>query len=202
MNLWNLRAPLYNFFRKPWPLNVILKKETRHIRELLAGIDFDNGRVLDVGCGVGHSSHLLLGTQQVFAIDKSHRMAARAVRIGAKNVIVAEANFLPVTDNSFDMILAIGLTKYLTTLPQFFAEIKRAGKPDLFFLCTSSPPGIFSLLRNVGGSKVYRRSSEKIIETAKEAGISFLAQRHFFSQDAFLFQILKENPFRGAKSDA
>lgn len=202
MNLWNLRAPLYNFFRKPWPLNIILGKETRNIRELLAGVHLYDGKVLDVGCGVGHSSHLLPGAWQVFAMDKSRRMAARAARAGTKNVAAAEADFLPVADNSFDVILAIGLTEYLASLPKFFAETKRSGKNNSLLLCTSSPPGIFSLLRNLGGSKIYQRAPKKIIQTAANAGLALLAQRHFFSQDAFLFQILKENPFLGAKSDS
>ncbi len=201
MNLWNLRASLYNLFRKPWPLNFILNKETLNIRELLAGVNLDDGKALDVGCGVGYSSHLLPGAWQVFAMDKSRRMAARAVRTARRNVAAAEADFLPVADNSFDIILAIGLTEYLTSLSHFFAGTKRAGKHNSFLLCTSSPPGIFSLLRNIGGSKIFQRRSIQVIKAAQDAGLAFLEQRHFFSQDAFLFQILKENPYRAVTSD-
>ncbi len=202
MNLWNLRAPIYDFFRKPWPLNIILKKETKHVQELLANVNPGGSIALDIGCGIGHSVTFLPGAWQVFAFDKSLQMAKRARRSGLKNVAVADAEFLPVKDDSANVILAIGLTEYLRSLQHFFAEIRRVGKNSSLLLCTSSPPGIFSMLRNIGGSKIYQRASVKVIETAQDAGNSLLSQRHFFTQDAFLFQIFKKNPLEAPKSDA
>lgn len=196
MNLWNLRAPFYRIFRKPWPLNAILKKESQLVHELLTTIEHGGGRALDIGCGIGHSMCFAPASFHIFGMDKSQRMVKTAAHSGISNILCADAEHLPLRNNSFDLILAIGLSEYLQALHRIFRQVKRTGKKESLLILTSSPPGFFSILRNLTGSKIIPRPASEIIRIAQSEGLSLISQKHFFSQDAFLFQISKKYRIR------
>jgi len=189
MNLWNLKAPLYNLFRKPWPLSRILGRETENIQELLRLFPQQEGSGLDIGCGTGRSMQLIAGTKKMLGFDGSFVMAKQAVQNTNHPVVVADALTLPFSAKSFSLITAIGLLEYLDDIEDFFAGCAAVLKPDGYMLVTSSPPGLFTSLRRASGNRINPRKADAVIETAGRFHFALIKKKFCFSQEVFLFSL-------------
>lgn len=105
------------------------------------------GDLLDVGCGPGMLIRELIDSRatdfRITAVDHSQEMAyACAHRIaGAHNarVIVGCAEAMPFSDESFDVVLAMGVLEY-ANVSAALAEISRVTRPDGLVLATMLNP--------------------------------------------------------------
>ncbi len=189
MNIWNLKAPLYNLFRKPWPLNRILIRETVNFEALLQLVTPRGGTALDIGCGTGRSMKLSGDSMNFIGLDGSFNMAKQAAQNTNCPVVVADALTPPFSENSFSLVTVVGLLEYLDDLEVFFTSCAAVLKQGGHLLVTGSPPGLFTSLRRVGGTKIHPRKAVVIIETAKRYNFALVDKKSCFSQDAFLFGV-------------
>ena len=186
MNVWQAKAFIYDFLRKPWPFNRILATEYKINSMMLEMVPGETGRALDIGCGVGYST-TLLNTFESYAIDISFNMAKRAAS-KTKNVIVADAHRLAFRERSFDIVSCIGLSEYLSLLWHLRDSIAAVLKPKGFLLITSSPKNLYGYARIIGGAKLFLRHNSDVKNCFEASGFKLVEQHHIFSMDTFLFQ--------------
>lgn len=115
--------------------------------------------VLDVGCGDGvHIQQLLAdeGRFRVAGIDYSARALASAMQLkGDWLPIHADAQHIPFSDNSFDVVISFGVQAYLPDPDRGFAELVRVARPGGLIGVWYAPPRrgpagmLFSLTRRV-----------------------------------------------------
>jgi SAM-dependent methyltransferase len=82
------------------------------------------GRVLDLGCGVGHSFHLLEPRETV-GVDADPAALAGQDR----ETVVADMRDLPFADASFDSVLAVQSLEHVPDGPRVLAEAGRVIAP-------------------------------------------------------------------------
>ena len=103
--------------------------------EALEWLEFDvNDKVLDVGCGTGFGTRGLLEyTENVYALDQSiHQMEKAFEKFGKQDQVtfhMGDAERLPFTNNTFDIIWSSGSIEYWPNPIQGLKEIRRVAKP-------------------------------------------------------------------------
>lgn len=100
-----------------------------------------NQTILDVGCGPGNYCKFLSEAGfNVTGVDYSEEMIKRAKKNAPKaKIMVGDGYNLPFKDNSFDIVLCIGVLTCVSDYKKFAEEIKRVTKKILI---------ISTLLRN------------------------------------------------------
>jgi SAM-dependent methyltransferase len=83
------------------------------------------GRVLDLGCGVGHSFHLLAPRESV-GVDRN----AQALAGQQRETHVADMRALPLPDSSFASVLSVQSIEHVPDPERVLAEIVRVLAPD------------------------------------------------------------------------
>lgn len=83
------------------------------------------GRVLDLGCGVGHSYHLLAGRETV-GVD----IDARALEGQARETHVADMRALPFADAKFASVLSVQALEHVPDPERVIAEAARIVADD------------------------------------------------------------------------
>ena len=83
------------------------------------------GRVLDLGCGVGHSYHLLMPRETV-GVDIDERALAGQSR----ETVVADMRRLPFADASFSSVLSVQSLEHVPDPERVVAEAARVLDPD------------------------------------------------------------------------
>ncbi|MCW8334828.1 malonyl-ACP O-methyltransferase BioC [Vibrio sp. SCSIO 43135] len=95
--------------------------------------DLSGTTVVDLGCGTGYFSEQLLAKgAEVICIDLSSQMLEQAnQRCGSEKVqyVLADAECLPLADNSVDFVFSSLALQWCTDLAVPLAEIKRIVKP-------------------------------------------------------------------------
>jgi ubiquinone/menaquinone biosynthesis C-methylase UbiE len=104
-----------------------LKYHKRIIREMMEGID---GKILDVGCGVGIISDLY-PERDITGIDVSSGM----LRHHKGKHRLASATDIPFRDNSFDSVVCRSVLHHIPETNQALNEIQRVLKPGGRFVC-------------------------------------------------------------------
>lgn len=83
------------------------------------------GRVLDLGCGVGHS-YARLAPRETVGVD-----VASAVLVGQqRETVVADMRALPFEDGSFASVLAVQSIEHVPDPDRVLAEVTRVLRPD------------------------------------------------------------------------
>jgi cytosine/adenosine deaminase-related metal-dependent hydrolase/ubiquinone/menaquinone biosynthesis C-methylase UbiE len=173
-------------------LSPLLNLEERFLRTLLP--DLNGLSVLDVGCGTGRWLRALALRKPgvLVGIDNSPAMLARAVsKCGTfSDLILGEATSLPVSDSSFDLVLASFVVSYIGDLDSFASELRRVTRTGArVFLSdlhpeTSAACGWRRAFR-IGDSSIEldtrNWSLEQVVSCFEEAGFTAtcLAEPHF-----------------------
>ena len=98
----------------------------RHVAAYaLAEPDLGPGRVLDLGCGVGHSFHLLAPRDTV-GLD----IDARALAGQERPTVVADMRAVPFPDRSFMSVLSVQSLEHVPDPERILAEAARVLEPD------------------------------------------------------------------------
>jgi SAM-dependent methyltransferase len=98
----------------------------RHVAAYAAAAELlpPHGNVLDVGCGTGHSYHLLEPRETV-GVD----VAAEALRGQRRRTIVADMRDLPLPDASFTSFLSVQSIEHVPDADRALAEARRVLEP-------------------------------------------------------------------------
>lgn len=99
-------------------------------RRYYASLDLDAGdRVLDVGCGTGRSTRVLLDrTPNVDGIDLTPEQVGVAVskpELAAARFAIGDAERLPYRDDTFDAVVSIGVLQHLPDPDAALREARR-----------------------------------------------------------------------------
>lgn len=168
---WQHKSPAFsNQYVTFWgipltPVGWFLKARHKKIAKMLPSIP--GSKFLDVGCGSGiFMEEAIRQGKYAIGIDYSAEMIETARKNLSKyptssyELIVGQAQKLPLPKNSVDIVLASGLTDYLTKneTAEFFKEIKRILKKDGHVIITfPKKSSIYAFLRRGTGLK-FRQS--------------------------------------------
>jgi SAM-dependent methyltransferase len=160
-----------------------------------------NGSVLDVGCGAGHSYHLLEPRETV-GVD----VAAEALRGQQRRTIVADMRELPLPDASFASYLAVQSIEHVPDADRALAEARRVLEPGgtaVFVtpnrLTFGRPDEIIDPYHDVEYDQHELRAlCERFFETVQLHGL-FGSERYLLlieAQRRRLDQLLRRDPLR------
>lgn len=96
-------------------------------------------RVLDIACGTGYGAEILrnAGARSVISIDRS----TAALRFAQTRYFLiascADAHYLPLTAESFDVVVSLETIEHLDDVPKFLLECFRVLKGDGFLLLST-----------------------------------------------------------------
>jgi SAM-dependent methyltransferase len=89
--------------------------------------------ILDVACGSGYGSHMLCqaGAKSVLGIDISSESINYASRFAedAVKFVQGDAQYLDLSDDSFDLVVSFETIEHTVNPKQFLSEVKRVLKP-------------------------------------------------------------------------
>ena len=149
------------------PVNLFLHSRRGKILTLAGEVT--SKKILDVGCGSGvFMAEFIKRGAHVTGVDYSERMLKEAVKqlnqfkISKSKYLLknADAVKLPFKDKKFDIVLATGLTDYLTNAENrlFIKEAKRVLKPKGIIIVSFPVEGSpFSFLRKGAGLKIRQK---------------------------------------------
>ena len=83
------------------------------------------GRLLDLGCGIGHSYHLLEPRETV-GVD----ISAEALAGQGRETVVADMRELPFADSEFSSVLSVQSLEHVPDPERVLAEVARVLEPD------------------------------------------------------------------------
>ncbi|MBN7820679.1 methyltransferase domain-containing protein [Bowmanella yangjiangensis] len=138
------------------------------------------GLVLDIGCGTGRITQLLARRcEQVIGMDLAEGMARFAAQAHANSAhfVVADAEQLPLADNSLDGVFSSMALQWCLPLTQVFKELARVLKPGAKGLLTIMVDGSLKELHQgwqaIGEPAHANRfcSSQHLLESAHKAGL-------------------------------
>ena len=121
----------YNYNPRFWTDTVAHIKDFYHLD--------DNSKILDIGCAKGYMMHdlsLLIPGAEIKGVDVSNYAKENAIESMQDNIVVANANNLPFTDDYFDLVIAINTLHNLPLIDckQAFREINRVTKNNSFVM--------------------------------------------------------------------
>jgi SAM-dependent methyltransferase len=102
-----------------------IEKRTNLVKSLLPM----GGLVLDVGCGTGQLAAAIAAQgYDVFGVDLSASMVARARARGLSGTYAGVTTALPFADNSFDLALTVATLHHLETTERVAATVSEMGR--------------------------------------------------------------------------
>eukprot|EP00871_Galdieria_phlegrea_P005199 jgi/Galph1/5680/GphlegSOOS_G4321.1 len=101
--------------------------------------------ILDIGCGCGHVRQALSGVsgiKRIVASDLSEHCVRKTLEIAKKELqdgvetigVVADEEFIPFEQHSFDMAISCLSMHWINDLPGFLSQLNKVLKPDGLFL--------------------------------------------------------------------
>lgn len=136
--------------------HAILQQEVgRRLVERLDYIRLIPERILDLGAGTGLITQLLKKRyrhSQIVAIDHAHAMLRQAYQKDSwwsrQHYCCANAHFLPLADNSMDLIVSNLMLHWCNEIPQVLREVHRVLRPNGMFMFATLGPMTLHELRN------------------------------------------------------
>jgi ubiquinone/menaquinone biosynthesis C-methylase UbiE len=107
----------------------------------------NNWKILDVGCGNGTFSYYLDKEANIVCTDFSRSLIKKNP---CKNkAIIADANYLPILENTFDLVFEANMLHHIKNLNQVLKEIARVSKKYIVIIepnMWNLPIFVYSLL--------------------------------------------------------
>lgn len=104
------------------------KEPSKYITDVLDSFDLKNKNCIDIGCGGGrYTRYLKEKGSNVLAVDKYSEMIAD-VNSQKINFINCSMDKIPVKDNSYDLVLSIGVLHNAVTISEFKKSIKEISR--------------------------------------------------------------------------
>lgn len=88
-----------------------------------------NNRILDIGCGNGYVSSILISQNEVIGLDLS-RLALMQAKMVGLNTVLSDLTILPFKDRSFDVVLALDILEHLFDPVSLLKEANRVLRKD------------------------------------------------------------------------
>lgn len=145
---------------------VLQRQVAEHLRERLELTTVEPNIILDMGAGTGILTKKIIQEYPkatIIAMDMSEQMLQRATfnlreksilqkikqpfRPKKKTLICADANQIPLADNSVDLLVSNLMLQWCDDLDAVLAEFKRVLKPDALLMVTSFGPDTLKELR-------------------------------------------------------
>ena len=161
--------------------------------------DFKVG--LDIGCHTGQLLYCLRGTEKIetlFQCDISEKFISHA----KKDAFVGDEEFLPIKDNSLDVVLSNLSLHWVNDLPGTLIQIRRTLKKDKLFLASLFGGSTLFELRDAlitAEIEVLGGASPRVSPFVDMENAGGLLQRAGFSLpvvDTDLISVVYENPMK------
>ena len=196
MNSWRIKSVVYSAAFRFFPFSLIRAREHANLQRLFAAIDPHPTDVIDIGSGVGGGLFWDTSTIYTTCVDSAlfmiRRLSPETFRI------VAAAGLLPLRPRSQRVMTAVGLLEYLPNQESFIAEASRILKIEGYLLLTVAPKGLWSLLRNALGNRIYPVRLKQWDEVMKRCGFTALHRDRSLMQHQMLYRFVqsasKTNP--------
>jgi SAM-dependent methyltransferase len=117
----------------------LFHEAANRLTDRLLDVSRDFPMALDLGCHSGQVGRLLSGHKKIGTLvqaDVSPRMATLACSTTGRPTLVADEEFLPIAENSLDLVISNLSLHWVNDLPGALAQIRRAIKPDGLLLAT------------------------------------------------------------------
>lgn len=147
---------------------------------LLRDLTFEGKRLLDVGSGVGRMARFVRNQPEVIVgVDLSYQM----LRVARKRIgndaraafIQCDAEFLPFSANSFDLVTCLGLFEYVGDIQPYLKEFFRVTAANGHLLFTCHNKDSFQRLHNRFYSTVDHHGDE-VGRLVRSSGYTLLRQ--------------------------
>nr|QNO41769.1 ubiquinone biosynthesis O-methyltransferase, mitochondrial [Methanosarcinales archaeon ANME-2c ERB4]QNO42746.1 ubiquinone biosynthesis O-methyltransferase, mitochondrial [Methanosarcinales archaeon ANME-2c ERB4] len=107
------------------------------------------GKILEIGCGMGHFSNYCHNSKRsVVSVDIGKSKMKMKNRYPFLSFVQADAEELPLKNNSFDVVLSIDLIEHLFDQNSHFKEVNRILKDGGLYII-KTPNKIYDLLVNI-----------------------------------------------------
>ena len=115
-------------------------------------------KILEIGCGIGHFSNYCYNSKRSIVsldINKSNMERAKK-KCPILSFVQADAEELPLKDDSFDVVVSIDLIEHLFDQESHFKEVNRILKNDGVYII-KTPNKIYDLLVNIPYFMIIKR---------------------------------------------
>lgn len=122
------------------------------LKELIASLDCEQSKILDIGCGTGVFISPLVeyGYKNLYGIDSPHDYIKKAIERGYKQIdTIEDLNYdkLPYQDQFFDAVISKDVFEHLLNPSFVLTEVARVLKPNGLFLF--HVPNHFPLVKRI-----------------------------------------------------
>ncbi len=129
--------------------------EKRSLMQYLSELDIIDGeKVIEISIGTGRNIKYLNPQAEYFGVDISFGMLRKCMRNMLKrrytiNLIQAEAENLPLRDNSFDHVFSAGGFNYFNDRQKAIDEMLRIAKPGTKLMISDEPEKMMKSFENI-----------------------------------------------------
>ena len=161
-------------------------------------------RILEVGCGAGFTTVALAHRgYTVDAVDSSEAMVELAIRLAAEShtgdtvkVFRGDATSLPVADDAYSLVVAIGVLPWLASPGTAVREMTRAASPGAHLVLTSDNSERLTRLSDPRFSPALGPSRHLLKRVLERAGLRkphAVAELHYLRSISSIDKIIARN---------